>query len=435
MNYILYTVAVNLMEYWILILITQYICSAHLNLRRRNVFICSGIVAGCIASGMLLYGEDANTVSLPLSIVLSILLFSRKRLSDLLRFVAAFAIFFAVMVIPLGMLDTIFPGGLSSIFPGVSGDRWFSLISDIIVLIALILLGRILSKYQISLHFRAKEILGSIALAIFAFIDLGLIMFLYYRQLPPLQHYIMLTFFLAALVFCTGYFVYIIVSSRKRIYREALTRSETEYLRLQLDSLQDVKEQEEQVMRMRHDLSSHMAMLQTMFEEGNYEEARKYTKQLSHDVIPSGDGILTGNKAADLVVRSKMKICEEHGIDFTFTGALTGLEHMTAPDICGLFSNAYDNAIEACLPQTGAYIHTTINTTRNYTVVQIVNSVEKKVVIRSNSAATTKKDRKSHGYGIDIMKRIAYKYNGSCSLHCDNGEFTVKITLLNASGK
>lgn len=435
MIYTLYTIAVNLMEYWILLLLTQYICSAHLNLRRRNVFIGSGIAIACTACGVLLYGEISTTISLPLAILLTIILFSRKRLSDLLRFVAALAIFFAVMVIPLVMLDTILPGGLSCIFPGVADDKWLDPISDIITLIALILLGRLLSKYQISLHFQAKEILGSIALAIFAFIDVGLIMFLYHAHLSPVEHYVMLAFFLGAFAFCVGYFVYIIVSSRKRIYREALARSETEYLQLQLDSLQDVKEQGEHVMRMRHDLSSHMAMLQTLLSEGNYEEARKYTAQLSHDAIPSGSGILTGNKAADLVVRSRMKVCAEQGIDFTFTGTLTGLENMTAPDICGLLSNAYDNAIEACLPQTDAYIHTKISTTRNYTVVQIVNSVEKKVAIRNNSAVTTKKDRKSHGYGIDIMKRIAYKYNGSCSLHCDSKEFTVKIVLLGSSNQ
>ena len=434
MTYILFAAVINLIEYWILILMTQYICSAHLKLHRRNIFIGSGIIVVCTVSGMLLYGEDSILVSFLLSTVLSILLFSRKRLSDMLRFVAAFALFFAVLTIPLGILDEILPGGLSPIFPGTSGDGWLSLISDIITLIALILLGRLLSKYQISLHFQAKEILGSIALAIFAFIDLGLIMFLYNAHLSPVEHYIFLAFFLGAFAFCAGYFVYIIVSSHKKIYREALGRSETEYLQLQLDSLQNVKEQGEQVMRMRHDLSSHMAMLQTLLSEGNYEEARKYTEQLSHDAIPSGSGILTGNRAADLVVRSRMKTCEEHGIDFTFTGTLTGLEHMTAPDICGILSNAYDNAIEACLSQTGAYIHTKISTTRNYTVVHIVNSVEKKVSIRSNSVATTKKDRKSHGYGIDIIKRIAYKYNGSYSLHCDDKEFTVEITLLSSSG-
>lgn len=435
MSYMLYAIAVNLMEYWILILLIQYICSAHLKLRYRNVLICSGIAVACSVSGTLLSSGLGVTVSMPLAAVLTIFLFSRKRLSDLLRFCAAFAIFFAVMVIPPLILDTILPRGLSNIFPGVSGDTWLSLISDIITLTALILLGRLLARYQITLHFQAKEILGSIALAIFAFIDAGLIMFLYHAHLSPVEHYIMLAFFLGAFAFCIGYFVYNITSSRRRIYREALARSETEYLRLQLDSLQDIREQEEQVMRLRHDLSSHMAVLQTLFEEGNYEEARKYTGQLSHDAALSGSGILTGNKAADLVVRSRMKICGEHGIRFTFTGTLTGLDHMTAPDICGLLSNAYDNAIEACLPQADAFIHTKINTTRNYTVVQIVNSVEKKVAIRGNSAVTTKKDRKSHGYGIDIMKRIAYKYNGDCSLSCDDEEFTVKITLLNASAQ
>lgn len=435
MKYLLFTAAVNLIEYWILILMTQYICSAHLKLHRRNVFIGSGINVACTVFGMLLYGEDSVILTFLLSSILSVLLFSRKKPSDMLRFVAAFALFFAVLTIPVGILDSIFPGGLSVIFPGTSDDRWLSLITDIITLAALILLGRLLSKYQISLRFQAKEILASIALAFFAFIDLGLIMFLQNSHLSPVEYYITLTIFVGAFAFCVGYFVYIIISSRKRIYREALRRSETEYLQLQLDSLQNVKEQGEQVMRMRHDLSSHMAMLQTLLSEGNYEEAQKYTEQLSHDAIPSGSGILTGNKVADLVVRSRMKACEEHGIDFAFDGSLAGLEHMTAPDICGLLSNAYDNAIEACLPQTGAYIHTKISTTRNYTVVQIVNSVEKKVAIRSNSAVTTKKDRKSHGYGIDIMKRIAYKYSGSCSLHCDSKEFTVKITLLNSPGQ
>lgn len=63
-----------------------------------------------------------------------------------------------ILTIPLLMLDVILPGGLSLIFPGVSEDRWLTLISDIITLIALIYIGRQFSKYQISLRFRVKEI-------------------------------------------------------------------------------------------------------------------------------------------------------------------------------------------------------------------------------------------------------------------------------------
>lgn len=111
-------------------------------------------------------------------------------------------------------------------------------------------MGCVLRKYQTPLHFRPGEILGSIVLALFSFIDAGLVMFLYYAHMEPVKHYLFLVLFLGAFVLSVGYFLYGVISSRMRIYREALARSQTEYL--QLEALQDVKEQEEQVRRLRH---------------------------------------------------------------------------------------------------------------------------------------------------------------------------------------
>lgn len=417
-----------LIEYWILILLTQYLCSAHLNLRPRNRIICSGIPLLGTFIAFLFYNPYVFIISTSLEILLTIILFSQKRFSDLLRFFAAFAIYFVLSVTPEIILSVLLPASLTPIFPDHT-LTWFGLLTDIILLAALLVLEYVLKKYQTTVYFHISEIIGSILLSFFAFIDVGLIMFLEHAHLAPLAHYFFLAVFLGSLIGCFVYYIYSLISSHLRIYRETLARTETEYLRLQLDSLQEIKEQENQVRRMQHDLSSHMAMLRTLCEEGNYEEVRKYTEQLSQDTLSTNTGILTGNKVADLIIRSKMKVCAEHGIEFTFTGSLHNLSAMTAPDICGLLSNAYDNAIEACLPQTGAYIRTKISTTRNYTVVQIVNSVMKKVPIRNNRVSTTKGNKKSHGYGIDIMKRIARKYNGSCTLHCDGQEFTVKFVL------
>lgn len=145
----------------------------------------------------------------------------------------------------------------------------------------------------------------------------------------------------------------------------------------------------------------------------------------------SGNKISTGNKAADFIIHSKCKTAEAHHIDFTFNGSLEQLQAVAPPDICGLLANAYDNAIESCLTQENPYISTVVSSTRNYTVIQITNSVSRKVSVRGNRIPTTKKDKLSHGYGIDIMKRIAHKYSGSCTLYSDEETFAVKITLLN----
>lgn len=79
MIYLPFTIITNLMEYWILILLTQYICSAHLNSCRKNVLIGSGIAAVCAAAGSLIYGEASITISMLLAAIVTILLFSRKK--------------------------------------------------------------------------------------------------------------------------------------------------------------------------------------------------------------------------------------------------------------------------------------------------------------------------------------------------------------------
>lgn len=430
MKYLPIDIVTNLIEYWILILTAQYICSTHLNLRPRNVFLsCVLPILGTVLSEYTVTGNMLPLLIVLGELTLTVLLFSRKPLSDLPRLLAAIAIFYTLIVTPELLLDTLMPRSLVPISPDYI-YTWYDMIIYILYLGGLIVLGRILRKYQTSLHFRPSEILGSIALALFSFIDIGLILFLLSSHLKPVEYYAFLTIFLGAFALGVGFFVYGVISSRMRIYRETLARSQMEYLQLQLETLQDEKEQEEETRRLRHDLTNHMAMIQTLCQEGNYKEVKKYAEQLGQDTVFSGGKILTGNKVADLVVSSKMKICEEQGIDFSFSGTLSGFDALEAPDICSLLSNAYDNAIEACRFQENAYIRTMVHTTRNYTTVQIVNPVLRKVSVQGGRVSSTKKDKKTHGYGIDIMKRIANKYNGSCTVHCDKQEFTVKISVL-----
>lgn len=60
-------------------------------------------------------------------------------------------------------------------------------------------------------------------------------------------------------------------------------------------------------------------------------------------------------------------------------------------------------------------------------MIEIVNPIDKKVSLHK-SKATRKKDS-AHGYGMEIMKQIAGKYNGDCTFSCDEREFKVKIVL------
>lgn len=425
----LISLIMNLMEYWIIIFLMQYICCANINLSRRNMILCTGI--NLLGTGIAqIYPQYYDILlHMALSVVLTVLLFSAKRGKDLLRFFPAIAIYFSLTVAPQNMLDELTTTQISLEFQDYTMTLFF-LMTDVTLLISLIVLRYLLNRYRITLRFGVKEVLGGIALFFFSFIDVGLVIMLNRAKLQPALYYTFAVIFICAFVFAVGYYLYSLFEVHIRIYRQSIERNETEFLKLQLASLQNVKENEEQVKRMRHDLASHLAVIHSLCEEGSYEKVQKYTEQLSDYTILPDNRILTGNKVADLVVASRKKVCEEHGISFSFEGSLNNIKDVAAPDICGLFANAYDNAIEACLKQTDAYIKTRVNMTDQYTVIKIVNSVEKKVVIRNHSVVTTKKDKSSHGYGIDIMKRIANKYKGSVTLQCDEKEFEVKIVLL-----
>lgn len=428
----------NAMEYWILILLMQYICAAHMNISRKNVCIgtCISALSTVIATfSPFQSGTPAGVVveiffGMVGGILLSVLLFSKRKLPDMLRFFPAFSIYFFLDVIPQALMDEFLPEAMLQPMVKDTPLTPFYVLVDVTLLVLLLILRRVQIKYRVRMYFTAKEILGSIALLFFSFIDGAFIVMLNRSNYTPIFYYMLLVIFVGGYALGVGYFLYSLIESRARIYRQAVARCETEYLRLQLDSLREDKEDEAEVKKMRHDLNKHLAVISSLCAEGNYEEVRKYAEQLSHGAIRADSRILTGNQVADLVVASKRRACEEYGIDFAFTGTMQNLDAMAAPDICGLLANAYDNAIEACHAQKKGYIRTEVRTTRNYTVIEIVNSVEKKVNIRGNSVVTTKKDKKAHGYGIEIMKQIAQRYSGSCTFGCDGKEFRLKIVLL-----
>ena len=357
MSLILYTTAFNLMEYWIFILLLQYVCAADMDLRRRNCIIGTAVSALLIAASFFL-GTGFDYPAMLLSVLLTIIFFAEKKFSAVLRLLPAYAIYFTLSVIPGAMLEILFPA-MNKTFQldGYTAESLLSVVIDIILLCCLAVLVHAMRRRRFTAHFGVKETLGSMA------------------------------------------------------------------------ALADTKESAEQTRRMRHDLNKHLAVIKTLCDDGKYTDVCQYIDRLNEENLKSGNRLPTGNETVDLIVGHVKKLCEEHNIEFVFEGILSGMRDMPAPDICSLLTNAYDNAIEACIPQSNAYIRTKIYDSRDYVVIQIVNSVAQKIPVRNNCMPTSKKDKNTHGYGTKIMKQTARRYNGSCTFKCNEKEFCVKIIL------
>ena len=89
-------------------------------------------------------------------------------------------------------------------------------------------------------------------------------------------------------------------------------------------------------------------MLSAMLADKNYDEAGKHLETLLGEVKGMSPKYVTGDEMLDCIVGMKAAKMEEEGIEFSIDGVADGGFGMKPVDVCSIFANAMDNAIEAC---------------------------------------------------------------------------------------
>ena len=142
----------------------------------------------------------------------------------------------------------------------------------------------------------------------------------------------------------------------------------------------------------------------------------------------------TGNQVLDVILTTKSLQCENKGI--TLNAMVDGdiLTNIHVKDLCSLFGNILDNAIEATqlVEDTEKRLITlNVHKKNSFIVVTCENYSENHLGAIGNLPSTTKKDKIHHGYGLKSIKQVAEKYGGAMTISENDGWFCVKV-LLNA---
>ena len=61
--------------------------------------------------------------------------------------------------------------------------------------------------------------------------------------------------------------------------------------------------------------------------------------------------------------------------------------------------------------------------------IDLKNTIDISVLESNPQLLTTKKNRNEHGYGINIIKEIASKYDGYCDFYEESGMFCCRIVM------
>lgn len=100
-------------------------------------------------------------------------------------------------------------------------------------------------------------------------------------------------------------------------------------------------------------------------------------------------------------------------------------------DICVLFANALDNAIESCLafPPEKRRIEIAARHRKGMLALSIKNPASLALEAGNHLPFTTKSDAKSHGFGLRSMEEIVKHYQGSLEVNSDRQVFELFLYL------
>lgn len=200
------------------------------------------------------------------------------------------------------------------------------------------------------------------------------------------------------------------------------------HLKMQLKHLDDILIAQKQLKKFKHDFNNFQIGLQAYLDNNDIVGACKYLKDL-RDKSSNGDGLIeTGNTALDAILSTKIAIAKSKGIDVITKIQIPEDMAIEPIDMCIIFGNALDNAIEACERSKISIkkISVTIICRDEAVFCKVANTAHKPELL---TLGTSKQDKRNHGFGLENIKTALAKYNASPSIERTDTEFTLKFVI------
>lgn len=201
-------------------------------------------------------------------------------------------------------------------------------------------------------------------------------------------------------------------------------------LKSQYDQYRNYQDSLDLIQMKYHDLKHQITALRA---ESDEEKRKKWIDAMEEEVSAFENMSKTGNQVLDTILAAKIFHCRKNHIQITCVADGKLLDFMHVTDLCSVFGNALDNAIEhvVMIPETEKrLIHLTVSAKKSFVFIKIENYCEDNIQKNENDLiTTTKADRQNHGFGLKSIRTVVEKYNGSVDFGVNQNWFELKILL------
>ncbi|MBG0117644.1 GHKL domain-containing protein [Clostridioides difficile] len=192
---------------------------------------------------------------------------------------------------------------------------------------------------------------------------------------------------------------------------------------------QNVKNNYIKTKELYHDMKNHLICIKEM-SKNNYDTSN-YIKNLEKKLDKYNNMFDTGNIALNIILKEKKELYMKKEIRFITGIDFTQCNFINEEDVCSIFSNAIDNAIEACdkIKEGNKSISLQGRLINNFFAIKISNTKSNTIIEKNKCLITSKKNKEFHGLGIKSIKNTLEKYSGTSTIEFTDTMFALNILI------
>ena len=178
-----------------------------------------------------------------------------------------------------------------------------------------------------------------------------------------------------------------------------------------------------------HDLKHQINVLR---QEKNPDKKEEYLDEIEKGIKDYESMFKTGNGILDTLLTGTSLKCARRDITFTCVADGTLLNQIYVMDLCTIFGNALDNAMEHVVQIADPekrLIHVTVSKMEAFILIRIENYLQDDLQFEGELPSTTKKNKAYHGFGLKSIKYSVEKYHGTMEVKIEDHWFIINILI------
>lgn len=201
-------------------------------------------------------------------------------------------------------------------------------------------------------------------------------------------------------------------------------------LRMQKEHYEKLIENIENTAKLRHDWRHHLLTIDGFLGSGDTKMLQNYLGKLIPEYTSATDKPLCENHTVDVILRHHAAKAQDNKIPFDIEAKVPAKIPIAETDLCIIFGNLVENALEACSAQSPSaqrFIDLKAEVRGKQLVISVQNSYDASIILKNSVYYSTK--RKGPGVGLASVKSVVEKYCGIIHIKDENHCFNVKILM------